>query len=158
MLRALVLTLALLLAAVPARAQIPPVAETVIGQLRAQGYEQIEITRTFLGRLRIEAQGPDGTREIVLNPRTGLILRDTLYFDDPDEDDDEDGLFGPSSGGGGAESGRGQEEDDGNRDDDDDEDHGDDDDDDDDDDAEDDDGGDDDDDDDDDGDDDGDDD
>jgi hypothetical protein len=48
----------------------------VIRQLRKQGYRNIVVTSTLLGRLRITASRADGSREIVMNPRTGEILRD----------------------------------------------------------------------------------
>ena len=51
-------------------------AEDVVGQLAGLGYENITIEATWLGRIRILATRSDGAREIVLNPRTGEILRD----------------------------------------------------------------------------------
>ena len=53
-------------------------ADVVVDQLRAQGYETLVIERTLLGRVRILAQKAGKTREIILNPRTGEILRDVL--------------------------------------------------------------------------------
>lgn len=50
--------------------------EDVVSQLTHQGYSQIEISRTWLGRVRITAQGNNLDREIILNPSTGTILRD----------------------------------------------------------------------------------
>ncbi len=57
----------------------PVVAETrdsVIAELSSEGYSEIRISRTWLGRLRFVATGPDGQREIVLNPASGEIMRD----------------------------------------------------------------------------------
>ena len=51
-------------------------AGEIVAQLRAQGFAQIRVSHTFLGRVRIEAQSPRLHREIVLNPKTGEILRD----------------------------------------------------------------------------------
>lgn len=51
-------------------------ADDVVAQLTLQGYQDITMTRTWLGRVRILAFRDGGTREIVLNPRTGEILRD----------------------------------------------------------------------------------
>ena len=48
----------------------------IIAELREQGFERIEIRRTLLGRTRIIASSPMYEREIVLNPATGVILRD----------------------------------------------------------------------------------
>ena len=51
--------------------------EDVVGQLRRQGYEEITVSRTLLGRTRVLAIAPDGSsREIIFNPDTGAILRD----------------------------------------------------------------------------------
>ena len=50
--------------------------DRVIAQLRAQGFREIGQERTFLGRIRITAARSDGTREIIINPNNGEILRD----------------------------------------------------------------------------------
>lgn len=52
------------------------VAETVARQLREQGYQRIETSYTWLGRLRVNAVQGEMKREIVINPNTGEILRD----------------------------------------------------------------------------------
>lgn len=73
---------------------LPAVAQTaedrIVRQLRDQGFEQIEINRTLLGRVRILAVEDDTLREIVLDPSTGAILRDYWVELDDDEDDDDD--------------------------------------------------------------------
>lgn len=46
--------------------------------LRAEGFEIVEMGRTLLGRIRIIAEGPQGTREIVLHPGDGRVLRDVF--------------------------------------------------------------------------------
>ncbi|NBZ88246.1 PepSY domain-containing protein [Stagnihabitans tardus] len=79
------------------------VGESIVAQLRAQGYTQIDIETTWLGRIRILATRGGGQREIIANPRTGEILRDvwtgardgtrTTILDDVDDD------AGASSGG-----------------------------------------------------------
>lgn len=51
-------------------------ADSVVAQLTAQGYSDIDVTRTLLGRTRIVATSNHGTRELVINPRTGELLRD----------------------------------------------------------------------------------
>lgn len=48
----------------------------IVRQLEAQGYRDIEVERTLLGRMRITAKGRRGDREIIVNPATGEILRD----------------------------------------------------------------------------------
>ena len=50
--------------------------ERVVVQLRAMGYTDITVSFTMLGRAQILAVNQQQTREIVLNPRTGEILRD----------------------------------------------------------------------------------
>jgi hypothetical protein len=50
--------------------------EAIVAQLTQQGFAQIVVETTWLGRVRILATRPDGLREIILNPRTGEILRD----------------------------------------------------------------------------------
>lgn len=78
--------------------------DKIVAALRAQGYEQITIETTLLGRVRITAMRQSNLREIVINPRTGEILRDLWLtpdgrvvasapeFDDLDlKDQDDDG-------------------------------------------------------------------
>ncbi|MCB1388803.1 MAG: hypothetical protein KDK12_06620 [Rhodobacteraceae bacterium] len=74
--------------------------DDVVRDLRRQGYGAITIGRTLLGRTRIVATGTPGRREIVVNPRTGEILRDfwdpasgarsggSVDYDDEGSDDD----------------------------------------------------------------------
>ncbi|MEM8978871.1 MAG: hypothetical protein AAGD04_05265 [Pseudomonadota bacterium] len=52
------------------------VQDSVVEQLTAQGFEITKMRRTFLGRVRIEAQSEDLERELVFNPNTGEVLRD----------------------------------------------------------------------------------
>lgn len=52
--------------------------QAVVRQLKEQGYGHVVVEHTLLGRVRIVAQSSAGMREIVLNPRTGEILRDVL--------------------------------------------------------------------------------
>ncbi len=106
-------------AASPAVAQ--DVVDQVVRQLRSFGYTDITVSRTLLGRVRILASGPKGTREIILNPSTGEILRDLttraeggsgapILKDsgrDDDDDDDDDNSGGGGGGGGGGGSGGG---------------------------------------------------
>jgi hypothetical protein len=54
--------------------------EAVVASLKKQGYSDIEVTRTLLGRVKIVALKGDGRREMICNPRTGEILRD-VWFD-----------------------------------------------------------------------------
>jgi hypothetical protein len=83
-----------------------------VAQLQADGYEDIEVGRTWLGRIRIVAEKDEIEREIILNRGTGEVLRDFSRaedgsfrlplgweidldeFDDDDDDDDEAGGAG----------------------------------------------------------------
>ena len=53
--------------------------DAITRQLANQGFGEIKISRTFLGRVRVEALREGREREIIFNPRTGEILRD--YWD-----------------------------------------------------------------------------
>jgi hypothetical protein len=78
-------------------------AEDVVAQLVKLGFSDITAETTLLGRVRIRASRSDGTREIIINPRTGEILRDiwmatgdggtprTVLNDIDDSDDDDSG-------------------------------------------------------------------
>ena len=83
--RDFVLGVALLALAAPAQAN--GIVDALVAELRAAGYTRIEVGQTWLGRTRIVAEGARGEREIVVNPRTGEVLRD-LRDDDDDDDDD----------------------------------------------------------------------
>lgn len=52
------------------------VADEIVRQLQADGYTDIVLEKTWLGRIRIRAVSGAGTREIIVNPSTGEILRD----------------------------------------------------------------------------------
>lgn len=87
--------------------------EQVVTQLRAQGFDAIEVERTLLGRTRIAAVRADGSREIVLNPNTGEILRDLWISKSGGatgqinigNDDGENSNSGPGGGGEGGDDG-----------------------------------------------------
>jgi hypothetical protein len=51
-------------------------ASSVIEQLGDLGFQSVKQERTLLGRVRITAIRADGAREIIINPKTGEILRD----------------------------------------------------------------------------------
>ncbi len=64
-----------------ARAEAP--ADSIVRQLREQGYVEFSVDRTWLGRIQVIALAPDGTRrEIVVSPGTGEILRDYVEASD----------------------------------------------------------------------------
>ncbi len=120
------LILILILAMTPATAQAnDAMRDRIIRELRDDGYTDIRIFRTFLGRLRFIARDDDTRREIVLNPATGVILRDYLRVLDTGTGSSSSGSA--NSGGGAMQSGSdddGYDDDDDNDDDDDDDDGG----------------------------------
>ena len=82
-------------------------ADQIVTQLRDQGFTEIEVEKTWLGRTRIVAERKDASREIILNPGTGEILRD-LWLPKGGKgspkvkigrDDDDDGSGSGESGG-----------------------------------------------------------
>jgi len=96
--RSILLAIAFAAAALPAFADV---TSAWVKQLRLDGYEDIEVTRTWLGRVRIVAEKGEIEREVILHPRTGEVLRDysrhedgsfrlPLGFEVELEDDDED--------------------------------------------------------------------
>lgn len=92
----------------PAAAQ--NVEGRIVAELTRQGYSNISISRTLLGRVRILARRRGERREIVVNPLNGAILRDyTSRTAARDDDDDDRG----GRGGGGRGGGRDDDDDDG---------------------------------------------
>jgi hypothetical protein len=90
-------------------------ADTIISQLRSQGYTEVTVTSTWLNRTRIFAQSDDAQREIILNPRTGEILRDLYIGGDSGSRIYDDG---DNSGSGNSGHGNGGDDDDDDDDDD----------------------------------------
>ncbi|MDE4190289.1 hypothetical protein [Phaeobacter gallaeciensis] len=80
-----------MLLAYPGVALADSFTDRITDQLRSQGYGEIVVTRTFLGRYRIVATTDRIEREIIVNPGTGEILRD--YIEDKDDDSASSGLF-----------------------------------------------------------------
>lgn len=74
MIRGMVAAVVLVL---PGAAGAQSVQDQIIAQLVAQGYSDIQIGYTLLRRLRIVATLHGGEREIIVDPTTGVILRDT---------------------------------------------------------------------------------
>ena len=85
-----------------ATAAFADVTTAWVKQLRLDGYDEITVSRTWLGRVRIVAEKDEIEREIILHRATGEVLRDysraedgslrlPLGFEvDLDEDDDDD--------------------------------------------------------------------
>jgi hypothetical protein len=53
-----------------------PIEDIIVSQLQKQGFRDIDVSRTLLGRGRIVARSDDVIREIIVNRSTGEILRD----------------------------------------------------------------------------------
>jgi len=73
------------------------VTQAWVRQLHTDGYAEITVRRTWLGRIRITAEKGEIEREIVLNRASGEVLRDVSRHEDGsvrfpffDEDDDRD--------------------------------------------------------------------
>lgn len=66
--------------ALPADAQ--SFSDAVVRSLERAGYGEISVSRTLLGRTRIVAERGSQTREVVLNHRTGEVMRDVVFHDD----------------------------------------------------------------------------
>jgi hypothetical protein len=91
------------------------VVDGIIRQLKKQGFGSVAQERTLLGRVRITAARKDGTREIILNPRTGEILRD-LWTPVDGTAGTAQIISDPSDGGGSGHDGSGHDDDDGGED------------------------------------------
>lgn len=52
--------------------------DDILEWLTEQGYRPVDVSRTLMGRVRILAVKGTTRRELVINPRTGEILRDVL--------------------------------------------------------------------------------
>jgi hypothetical protein len=66
----------LLSAALAAPLAAQGIQDDVVEALVGQGYEIVNVGRTWLGRLRVVAENDEIRREIVINPTTGEVLRD----------------------------------------------------------------------------------
>jgi hypothetical protein len=104
--RTFIFGLASLAAATPAAAET--LADRIVAELRRQGYSRISVSRTLLGRVRIAAVSRRHSREIIVNPRTGEILRDYWV----DSDGSGATILDPDSSGGDGSKGIGQHDDD----------------------------------------------
>ncbi|MBT8416855.1 MAG: hypothetical protein KJO42_05380 [Silicimonas sp.] len=115
MLKRLLIIFSLVLAPGVAGADSASVRDRIVSELRDDGYREIRMSRTLLGRLRFVATRRDAVREIVVNPFTGVILRDYVRFlrrggsggDDDYDDDYDDDDYDDNSGKGSSNSGSG---------------------------------------------------
>lgn len=78
--------------------------DSVVAQLRAQGYKRISVETTLLGRVKISAVLNGGRREIILNPRTGEVLRDLWIAADGDVSAPRISSSNPASGSGNGDT------------------------------------------------------
>jgi hypothetical protein len=107
--RALILGLCATVAAWPALARDP--VDRITRDLQRKGYSRIDVSRTLLGRTRITAESASARREIIVDPRTGEILRDLTEGADSagsgliSTTDDDDGGRGRGRGRGGDDAG-----------------------------------------------------
>lgn len=111
MLRRLILSLMLAVVPLSGLAQTRDVAGQVASQLQAQGYRQIQVRRSLLGKVIISARRGDMRREIVVDPRSG-VLRDLLRREGGSRSDggsDSDNASRSGSSGSGSGSGSGGE-------------------------------------------------
>lgn len=115
-----VVALAVTLAISPLAVAAQSIQDSVIAQLREQGFDEFSVSRTLLGRIHIIAISETLRREIVINPSTGEILRDywvelnggaarapIIANPGDDDDDDDDDSAGGGTGGGGSGGGTG---------------------------------------------------
>ena len=68
----------------PQFAAAQTIQDQIVEQLQAQGFTNLQVSRTWLGRVRIISRRGDLVRELVFNPQTGEILRDLWKTDDDD--------------------------------------------------------------------------
>ena len=67
---------ALALATLAAPVAALDLVDSILASLKQQGYVDIEVSQTLLGRTRIVTHNAEYSREIIVNPGTGEILRD----------------------------------------------------------------------------------
>ena len=121
--------------AAAASAAGPDYGGALVRQMVAQGYEAPQVRRTLLGKLVVTASRGRETREIVIDPRNGTILRDLTRLAEggtrpapmvrdrdggksgKDADDDRDDDDNSGSGGGDGDGGDDGDDDDGGDDD-----------------------------------------
>lgn len=48
----------------------------LVNELRSQGYRNVQVERTMMGRYKVEAKKGSSSREIIIDPNTGHIFRD----------------------------------------------------------------------------------
>lgn len=72
------------------RATLADPVSDIVAQLRTLGFVDIAVTTTMLGRARVLSSQDGRFRELIVNPRTGEILRDAWIADRSDDDDSTD--------------------------------------------------------------------
>ena len=79
MITRLILVLFLAIGPTAAMSNASTVRDRIVAELRADGFDEIRVTRTFLGRIRFVGSDRERRREIVVT-KTGVILRDYVRF------------------------------------------------------------------------------
>lgn len=74
--RQMILGVALVAFGMTGEAALADPLGSVVAGLKAQGYRVTATERTWLGRVRITAERRGVVREVVIDPRTGEVLRD----------------------------------------------------------------------------------
>ena len=67
-----------------ASASLAETQDEVVAQMKAEGYNSIDVSTTWLRRVRIVGEGAPGSREVVIDPRNGEVLRDFSSSTPPD--------------------------------------------------------------------------
>ncbi len=98
------LVAAIVLLGTPAGAESVP---QVIRALKGQGYKVTDVSRTWLGRIRIEAVRENVIREIVMSRSTGEIKQDALFERGAAQSDTTRTSAASNSGGKGKSGGNG---------------------------------------------------
>lgn len=63
----------------------------IIAELQSLGFSKIQVTRTLLGRIKVEAYSPKEERELVIS-KSGRILRESREFEDENGNGIHDGF------------------------------------------------------------------
>ena len=51
-------------------------AEKIIAEMTAQGFPQIQVSKTLFGRTKIQGLNADFVHLVILDPKTGRVLKD----------------------------------------------------------------------------------
>ena len=105
-----IIIILVLLSPIAAPGNANPIADSAVSQLRDQGYNDIQVQRTLLGRIHITAISDSNRREMVIHPITGEIMRDRWWAVDDAANPPTPISIDPEGEDQGAASGEGGEE------------------------------------------------